>query len=113
MAPYLDDILQALATVLTRQRVAPQQLLMQNVCITLGRLGLVCGPQMSKTFGEYAKIWCQVMQNTRLDFEKVNAFQGLYNLIKANPQGCMTCIPELAGAICSFCPCPPQLQPNF
>jgi len=113
MAPYMDDILNALATVLTRQQCAPQQLLMQNVCITLGRLGMVCGPQMGKSFGEFAKIWCEVMKTARLDFEKVNAFQGLCNMIKANPQGCMNCIPQLTGAICSFYPAPPQLQPSF
>lgn len=113
MTPYVDDVLQALVSVLQRQQSSPQHVLMQNVCITLGRLGLVCGPAVGKGFPEFARVWLEVMRNARLDFEKVTAFQGLINMIKANPQGCMPCVPQLVGAICSFYPVPPPLQPSF
>jgi len=112
MAPYLGQVVEPLVNILHRNR-SGGQLLDQNVCITLGRLGLVCGPQMGKMFGEFARRWCLVMKGTKPDDEKVTAFQGLYSLIKANPQACQTCVPELIGAICSFSPAPRILEPGF
>lgn len=114
MASYLDDVVPSLIGVLSRQ-TEPQQrhLLYQNVCITLGRLGLVCGPQMGKCFDKFVQVWCLLMKGTRLDHEKINAFQGLCNMVKANPQAAMHCIPELAAAIASFYPAPNVLQPSF
>mmetsp|Transcript_83804 Transcript_83804/g.233748 ORF Transcript_83804/g.233748 Transcript_83804/m.233748 type:complete len:908 (-) Transcript_83804:117-2840(-) len=112
MAPYLEQVVQPMAAILAR---APSQqpLLLSNVSITLGRLGVVCGPQIAKAFGDFARPWCIIMRTTRLDLEKINAFQGLCNLIKANPQACLGCVPELAGAIGSFCPAPSSLEPSF
>jgi len=112
MGPYLEKIVQPLVLVLQRQPPG-QQLLVQNVCITLGRLGLVCGHMMGKDFSDFARTWCVVMRNTRLDTEKINAFQGLCNMIKANPQACLPCVPELASAICSFYPPPANLKSIF
>lgn len=113
MTTYLDDIVDSLVTALQRQQAQRQQLLMQNVCITLGRLGMVSGHQMGKKFADFAKIWCIVMKEVRLDQEKINAFQGLCNMIQANPQAGMTCLPELSGAISSLCPAPAPLAPRF
>jgi len=116
MGPYLDDVMPALASVLMRQGQQYHQqtaLLVQNVCITIGRLGVVCGPQVAKSFGSFAQRWCLVMKHTRLDHEKVNAFQGLCSMIRSNPQAALGCVPALAGAIASFYPAPPTLEPSF
>mmetsp|Transcript_23541 Transcript_23541/g.42101 ORF Transcript_23541/g.42101 Transcript_23541/m.42101 type:complete len:912 (+) Transcript_23541:138-2873(+) len=115
MSNYLEDVVGSLVSALHRQQQNGQrpQLLMQNVCITIGRLGTVCGPQMGKLFPEFAKVWCMVMKDVRLDGEKINAFQGLCNMVKANPQAGVCCLPELAGAISSFWPAPPNLEPSF
>ncbi|CAK0887716.1 unnamed protein product [Prorocentrum cordatum] len=116
MAPFLDDLMPALASVLTRQGMQygqKQQLLTQNVCITIGRLGVVCGPQIAKGFGSFAQRWCLIMKHARLDHEKVNAFQGLCNMLRANPEAALGCVPALAGAIASFYPAPEFLQPSF
>lgn len=113
MAPYLESIVPALISVLLRQQNQPQHMVMQNICITLGRLGVVCGPQMGKSLPDFIRIWCLVMRYTKLDHEKVNAFQGLCNMIKANPQAGLTCVPELTAAIASFYPPPPALEPSF
>jgi len=110
MAPYLEQVVQPLIGIITRPN--GQQLLMTNVCITLGRLGMVCGPQMGKALGEFARIWCIVMKVARQDDEKVTAFQGLCCMIKANPQACLNCVPELLGAIASCHPAP-ALEPSF
>merc|ERR1712187_51004 len=115
MAPYLEQVVAALVACITKdqQHQPSPHLLVQNVCITLGRLGMVCGHQMGKDFAGFAKIWCQVMRNVRLDHEKINAFQGLCNLIKANPQACLGCVPELACAISTLFPAPSHLEPSF
>merc|ERR1711862_300998 len=106
-----DDVIPPLVGVLREPN--RQQLLQQNICITLGRLGVGCGPQMGKPFAEFAQVWCNVMRGTRFDHEKINAFQGLCNMIKANPQAALGCVPELAAAIASFYPAPQNLQPLF
>jgi len=113
MAPYLENIVPALVSVLLRQQGQPQHMVLQNICITLGRLGLVCGHQMGKTFPDFIRIWCLVMKWVKPDHEKITAFQGLCNLIKANPQAGLTCIQELTAAIASFYPAPQALEPNF
>lgn len=113
MVPYLDAIVPALVGVLVRQQAQPQHVVMQNFCITLGRLGLVCGQNMGKAFPEFIRIWCIVMRYVKIDHEKITAFQGLCNLIKANPQAGLTCVYELTAAIASFWPAPPALAPSF
>lgn len=113
MQPYLEDIVGALVESLHRQHGQRQQLLMQNVCITLGRLGVVCGQQMGKAFPEFCRIWCLVMKDVRNDGEKINAFQGLINMVTANPQVALSCPLELTGAISSLCPAPQHLEPQF
>lgn len=114
MAPYLDDIIQSLVGVLQRQQGRGHQLLQQNVCITLGRLGMVSPQHMGKQLPAFVSMWCLAMGPARLDLEKVNAFQGLCQMIKANPQAALGCLPALCIAISSFCPNPPpQLEPQF
>eukprot|EP00932_Pfiesteria_piscicida_P005581 SRR837773.15490.p1 GENE.SRR837773.15490~~SRR837773.15490.p1 ORF type:complete len:530 (-),score=193.00 SRR837773.15490:23-1399(-) len=110
MGRYLEGVLEALVSVLTR---AQQPLLLQNVCITIGRLGMVCGQQMGKALPSFAPMWCEIMQRARWDAEKVNAFNGFCMMVRANPQGCAGCVPQLAAAICSFVPPPPVLEPHF
>lgn len=114
LGPYLENIVTSLVQLLQRHSVGGAFPLLVNLSITLGRLGMVCSDQMGKRLPEFALIWCRVMQNARNDEEKVNAFQGLCLMIKANPQACMNCVPDLFGAVCSFFPhVPPTLQPMF
>merc|ERR1712054_41575 len=111
MAPFLDTLVGSLTGIIARPHC--QQLLSQNVCITLGRLGLTCSNGMCKPFADFVRTWCLVMKAVPFDEEKVTAFQGLCCLIQANPQACTTCVPELAGAISSMNPPPPVLAPRF
>lgn len=86
---------------------------MQNICITLGRLGVVSGPLAGKAFGDFAQVWCETMTCTRNDWEKTTAFVGLTKMVQANPQACMGCIPQLFVAICSCYPVPPPMAAGF
>eukprot|EP00403_Amphidinium_massartii_P046379 CAMPEP_0178457652 /NCGR_PEP_ID=MMETSP0689_2-20121128/47132_1 /TAXON_ID=160604 /ORGANISM="Amphidinium massartii, Strain CS-259" /LENGTH=907 /DNA_ID=CAMNT_0020083919 /DNA_START=41 /DNA_END=2764 /DNA_ORIENTATION=- len=111
MAPYLDELVKALHAVLTKQH--QQALLRRNVCITLGRLGMVCGHMMGNMYPEWGGIWCQTMRMARHDHEKENAFQGLCNWIKTNPTGCLTFVPQLVCSIISFETPPQTLAPSL
>jgi len=113
MANYLDDIVDALVTTLNRSAQQNSRMLTQNICITLGRLGVVCGPQMGKSLQQFARTWCVVMKDARNDGEKANAFQGFCNMVQANPQVGLAHPVEFAVAIASMAPPPPNLQPHF
>lgn len=112
MQPYLEELTTSLVALLCRPAHTHPPI-HQNVCITLGRLAMVCGHLMGESFGNFARMWCVVMKDARPDHEKVNAFQGLCNLIKANPQAVLSCVPELTAAICSFYPAPSTLEGSF
>eukprot|EP00929_Paragymnodinium_shiwhaense_P080453 TRINITY_DN41958_c0_g1_i2.p1 TRINITY_DN41958_c0_g1~~TRINITY_DN41958_c0_g1_i2.p1 ORF type:complete len:918 (-),score=216.38 TRINITY_DN41958_c0_g1_i2:85-2838(-) len=111
MVPYLEQVLPPLVALLTRGNRGKK--LMVNVSCTLGRLGMVCAPRMGKVLGQFAKPWCTTMKGGKADDEKISAFQGLCAMIKVNPEACLHCVPELAGAIGSFFPAPPQLEASF
>lgn len=118
LSGYLNLVVPALSAVLEegRKNGSPQsRALSNNFCMTLGRLGMVCGDEMGKRyFQNFASGWLEVMQSAQNDFDKTNAFTGLCNMIKANPQSCLNCIPALLVAICSWAPEPPtQLRQPF
>eukprot|EP00913_Durusdinium_trenchii_P033253 g31130.t1 len=48
-------------------------------------------------------------KDVRIDQEKVTAFQGFCNMVNASPQVALSYPVEVAGAIASLCPPPPQL----
>lgn len=108
MAPYLDDVVQALGSVLARGH-GPHQL-MTNVSITLGRLATVSGSAMGKHFESFAKQWCHVMASSPPDMEKCKAFHGMSIMLKANPQACIPCLLELCRAACSLYPPNPAVS---
>merc|ERR1712113_493448 len=118
MAPHFDQVVPALVSVLQRgpRPGAPgmsNHQLATNVCITLGRLGLGCGEPMGKYLPSFLAQWCVIMRMARFDVEKIRAFQGLINMIKANSQAGLECFPQLVMAIVSICPAPPFLVPAF
>jgi transportin-1 len=86
MSPYVDHIAEALIQTLTNSQGTRAHVLIQNTCITLGRLALVCAPQLGAKFPAFARQWCVVMMGARNDAEKANAYQGLCLLIQANSQ---------------------------
>lgn len=115
MEPHIDVLLPAFVAILHRkdgidfkpwQRQGHRALL-GNVCITIGRLGLVCGDRMGKDLQTFLMPWCIVMRSQRLDKEKVKAFEGLCTMIKVNPMAGVQTFPHLAGAISSIPPLPP------
>lgn len=64
-----------------------QRTLLENVAITLGRLGLVCPDLIAPHLQVFAKPWLTALTPIRPNEEKSTAFSGLCEMIKANPQG--------------------------
>jgi len=106
--PHLDTLLPAFIGILNRRpgidikpwQLQPHRALLGNLCITMGRLGLVCSNRMGKELPMFLMQWSIVMRTQRCDREKVKAFEGLIAMIKANPMAAMgPCFPFLCGAI--------------
>lgn len=112
IATQLDVMLPPLVKVLKHPQ-GRQRTLAANVCITLGRFAMVCGPQMSNVFGEFVREWCGVMATYFEDEEKEHAFQGLCNVVKASPQSFVQHAVPIVGAIASYQAPPPSLQSAF
>eukprot|EP00747_Dinoflagellata_sp_TGD_P212590 gnl/TRDRNA2_/TRDRNA2_85671_c0_seq1.p1 gnl/TRDRNA2_/TRDRNA2_85671_c0~~gnl/TRDRNA2_/TRDRNA2_85671_c0_seq1.p1 ORF type:complete len:943 (-),score=149.44 gnl/TRDRNA2_/TRDRNA2_85671_c0_seq1:223-2982(-) len=121
MTPYLETLVPALATVLYRdlptrgKQQYSQHQLKQNVCITIGRLGTVCGDKMGKMLHTFLEPWCIIMRIAPLDVEKIKAFQGICTIIKSNwpAEAGLRCFPHLAAAMVSIYPAPPPLAAIF
>jgi hypothetical protein len=86
MAPYVERIVTALVSTLQNSQGGRAHVLVQNTCITIGRLALVSSKQMAPAFSKFAQQWCQIMINARNDSEKSNAFQGFCLLVQADSQ---------------------------
>lgn len=120
LGPHVDNLVQALGGALTRPAKPWEHAefsLKQNLGITLGRLGLMCGDRMGKHLPSFLRAWCVALRSARNDPEKVKAFHGLCNAIRANAEAGLPCFPELASALVSFSPPwgapPPELQQVF
>lgn len=64
-----------------------QRTLLENVAITVGRLGLVCPDLVAPHLQVFAKPWLNAVTPIRPNDEKLTAFSGLCEMIKINPQG--------------------------
>lgn len=86
MQPFIEPLLQRLLPLLSNQGV--QKTIMENTMITIGRLGL-SGPEiLARHLHVFIKPWLQrSLLLPRENEEKDTAFQGLCQVIKANPQG--------------------------
>ncbi|KAF8819822.1 HEAT repeat-containing protein [Cardiosporidium cionae] len=111
LEPHFDEMLPKFSILLLRKEVHSS--LLQNTCITLGRLGYVSPKFLAKYSLQILKPWCGIMTVARNDPEKVHAFEGICAMISEHPEVVLHCLPEFCRAILSFNPCPPSLQQLF
>jgi hypothetical protein len=64
-----------------------QRTLLENVAITIGRLGLICPTMVAPHLENFVHPWLVSLTPVRDNDEKASAFSGLCEIIKANPQG--------------------------
>jgi len=122
MDPYLDVLVPPLIVIIKRKegidyepwQIRQQQQVMQNVCITLGRLGSVCGGKMGKFLEEFFGHWCYIMRQSMIGREKGNAFTGICRVIKECSQQrqqlpCQELFPAFVQAAVTVCQVPPDV----
>lgn len=76
--------------------------LIENVAITIGRLGFVCPQAVAPYLEEFIEPWCSSLRCVRDDGEKDSAFKGLCKMIHANPQTAIKHISPIADAMASW-----------
>lgn len=109
LAPYLDQLLEKLGTILFRQKIPPS--VNENAAIAVGRLGFGNEQRLAPHLAELAPTFLAVMQKVSWTDEKQHALQGFTNVVAINPQGLEQCLPlylaEVGTAILHEFP-PPQ-----
>jgi hypothetical protein len=90
-----------------------QRNLIENVAITIGRMGLVCPQAVAPYLEEFIVPWCNSLRCVRDDGEKESAFKGLCTIINANPQAAIKHLTPIADAIASWDQPKPELAQAF
>ncbi|EPT25567.1 HEAT repeat-containing protein [Toxoplasma gondii ME49] len=109
--PHVDSIASKLIGIVNCPEL--HRSLLQNVSISLGRLGIVCPAKLAPHLGDFLQQWCIIMRHAKNDEEKANGFDGVCSLIELNPEGCKECLYELVFCMLAFQPCPEKLNQKF
>lgn len=88
--PYVEELLKRLFPLMVNLQV--QRTLLENVAITIGRLGLVCPALVAPHLEMFIQPWLLALSPIRDNNEKASAFSGLCEMIKVNPQGAVKVI---------------------
>eukprot|EP00124_Ichthyophonus_hoferi_P003751 Ihof_evm2s348 gene=Ihof_evmTU2s348 len=83
--PYIPSILESLIAIINRDNTP--KTLSENCAITIGRLGLVCPPDVAPHLELFIHPWCLSLRNIRDNAEKDSAFRGVCAMILVNPKG--------------------------
>lgn len=128
MKPFVPLVLERLIFLINKRSLNPN--LLENVAITLGRIGYVCPDLVAVQLEQYVQNWCLVLRDMRDDSEKDSAFRfilqqyiiqnknslennlfiinkynyhrGLCKMIKINPNGVIKYFHYVCGAIASW-----------
>ncbi|ORY16360.1 armadillo-type protein [Clohesyomyces aquaticus] len=92
MQPYVERLLQKLATILFEERV-PESL-NENAAIALGRLGIGCSQYLALHLAQIAPPFLKAMRNVIWTDEKGHALTGFMQVILANPPAMEQCLLE-------------------
>ncbi|CAO3608541.1 unnamed protein product [Cunninghamella blakesleeana] len=109
--PYVESLLQRLFPLMVNPHI--QRTLLENVAITIGRLGLICPSLVAPHLESFIQPWLQSLSPVRDNDEKASAFSGLCEMIKTNPSGAAKAFPLLLSAIANYNNVPPQLKDSF
>ncbi|KAI7865032.1 armadillo-type protein [Spinellus fusiger] len=109
--PYAELLLHRLFPLMVDSQV--QRTVLENVAITIGRLGLVFPELVAPQLENFIRPWLATLTPIRDNEEKASAFSGLCEMIKANPQGAIKEIPSLCTAIATYRTVPPALNECF
>ncbi|KAI8339859.1 armadillo-type protein [Chlamydoabsidia padenii] len=109
--PYVEPLLQRLFPLMVNTTL--QRTLLENVAITIGRLGLIRPTMVAPHLENFIHPWLIALSPVRDNEEKASAFTGLCEMIKVNPPGALKAFPYLCTAIANYHNVPPLLKNAF
>ncbi|KAF2138133.1 uncharacterized protein K452DRAFT_329026 [Aplosporella prunicola CBS 121167] len=90
MAPYVERLLQKLATILFNAKVPMS--LNENAAIALGRLGIGSAQALAPHLATFAPYFLQAIKNVDWTDEKGHALNGFIKIVLCNPQAMEQCL---------------------
>lgn len=108
---YVEPLLQRLFPLMVNPQI--QRTLLENVAITIGRIGLVCPTLVAPHLEMFIHPWLAALTPIRDNEEKSSAFSGLCEMIKANPQGAVKEFPAFCTAVANYQNVTPALREAF
>ncbi|CEP13027.1 hypothetical protein [Parasitella parasitica] len=108
---YVELLLQRLFPLMVNTQI--QRTLLENVAITIGRLGLVCPDIVAPHLEMFIQPWLSALTPIRNNEEKSSAFCGLCEMIKVNPQGAANEFPAFCTAVANYQNVTPGLHEAF
>ncbi|KAI9258897.1 armadillo-type protein [Phascolomyces articulosus] len=109
--PYVEPMLQRLFQLIVNPQV--QRTLLENVAITIGRLGLVFPREVGQHLQLFINPWLVTLAPIRPNEEKASAFSGLCDMIKANPEGAVKEFLLFCQAVAGYADAPASLHESF
>ncbi|KAF1986793.1 transportin-2 [Aulographum hederae CBS 113979] len=113
MRPYVENLLQKLATILFSSSVPDS--VSENAAIALGRLGLACSHVLAPHLAQFAPQFIKTISNVPWTDEKGHALNGFAQIVLRNPQAMEQCIAallmEMARAPDVFLQSPTEIRP--
>eukprot|EP00903_Cladosiphon_okamuranus_P010633 g10055.t1 len=100
VAPWVPGIMSRLVDIMSRKTTDPK--LVENVCITVGRLGSACPEALAPDFPRYCGDWCEGLTLVRDRGEKEAAFKGLCLVMRHNPAGVLNSFGSFCRAVGSW-----------
>ncbi|CAM9750697.1 unnamed protein product, partial [Scytosiphon promiscuus] len=100
VAPWVPGIMSRLVDIISKKTTDPK--LVENVCITIGRLGSAFPESLAPDLVRYCSDWCEGLTMVRDRGEKEAAFKGLCLVIRHNPSGVLDSLGSFCRAVGSW-----------
>jgi transportin-1 len=100
MGPFIPKIIHATVQLLHIPEHEIEQVLRQNIAITVGRLGVTNTAQVAEYLPEFFEQLCKALSLTQQSHEKDHAFAGLIKLVTAKPE--VLFAPSSVGVVVNF-----------
>ncbi|ORX78846.1 transportin-2-like protein [Anaeromyces robustus] len=111
MKQYIGSIIEPLIMKLNQESKSLS--LLENIAITISRIGFVCPEIVSLHLPMFFKQWCSILRDIADNKEKESAFFGMCKMIEANPNAIIEDFVYFCDAIVHWTHLSPQLNMCF
>lgn len=108
---FADKVLQAAIKFINLPKSSSS--MQENVCVTIGRLGLVCPDIVANRLPEFSTNWLISMRKIRHDSEREQCYKGLCVFVRKNPKAFINIFHYLCDAISFYRSPPKELYDEF